>query len=57
MAYGFSAVIPLQINEEDGHYVLTKTLGENTKQNLKNLLLPHAKARTIMVWTSRYFIP
>tara|TARA_R110000824_G_scaffold8737_4_gene39603 strand:- start:22835 stop:23236 length:402 start_codon:yes stop_codon:yes gene_type:complete len=48
MAYGFSAVIPLQINEEDGHYVLTKTLGENTKQNLKNLLLTNPGERVMI---------
>ena len=39
MAYGFSPVIPLQKNEDDGFYALTKTVAENTKQNFKNLLL------------------
>jgi len=39
MAYGFSAVLPLQKSEEDGFYALTKNLAENTKQNFKNLLL------------------
>jgi phage baseplate assembly protein W len=39
MAFGFSPVIPLQEDNEDGFYVLTKTLAENTKQNFKNLLL------------------
>ena len=39
MAFGLSPVIPLQKNDEDGFYVLTKTLAENTKQNFKNLLL------------------
>jgi len=39
MAHGYSAVIPLQKNEEDGFYVLTKTLAQNTQQNFKNLLL------------------
>jgi len=39
MAFGFSPVIPLQKDNEDGFYVLTKTLAENTKQNFKNLLL------------------
>ena len=29
----------MQKNNEDGFYVLTKTLAENTKQNFKNLLL------------------
>ena len=48
MAYGFSAVIPLQISEDDGHYALTKTLGENTKQNLKNLLLTNPGERVMI---------
>ena len=48
MAYGFSAVIPLQISEEDGHYALTKTLGENAKQNLKNLLLTNPGERVML---------
>lgn len=39
MAYGFSPVIPLQKNDEDGFYVLTKTLAQNVKQNIKNLML------------------
>lgn len=39
MAFGLSPVIPLQKNDEDGFYVLTKTIAENTKQNLRNLLL------------------
>lgn len=39
MAFGFSPVLPLQRNSEDGFYVLTKTLKENIQQNFKNLLL------------------
>jgi len=39
MANGFSAVIPLQKDNEDGFYSLTKTLAQNIKQNFKNLVL------------------
>jgi phage baseplate assembly protein W len=39
MSYGISPVIPLQKNEEDGFYALTKTIVQNVKQNFKNLLL------------------
>jgi len=39
MAYGFSAVLPLQKDDVDGFYVLTKTLAQNIQQNFKNLLL------------------
>lgn len=39
MSYGISPVIPLQKNEEDGFYALTKTIVQNIKQNFKNLLL------------------
>jgi len=48
MAYGFSAVIPLQKSEEDGFYALTKTLGENAKQNFKNLLLTNPGERIMI---------
>tara|TARA_Y100001963_G_C6659720_1_gene389836 strand:+ start:514 stop:900 length:387 start_codon:yes stop_codon:yes gene_type:complete len=36
---GISPKLPLIANSEDGHYALTKTFLEATKQNLKNLLL------------------
>ena len=39
MAFGYSAVLPLQRNNEDGFYVLTKTIRQNIKQNFKNLFL------------------
>ncbi len=39
MAYGISAVIPLQKDDQDGFYVLTKSLLQNIKQNFKNLVL------------------
>tara|TARA_R110002096_G_scaffold280007_2_gene474233 strand:+ start:343 stop:711 length:369 start_codon:yes stop_codon:yes gene_type:complete len=39
MAFGYSAVIPLQRDNRDGFYVLTKTIPQNTKQNFTNLLL------------------
>jgi len=39
LAIGYSPIIPLQKNVEDGFYALTKTVAANTKQNLKNLLL------------------
>ena len=39
MATGFSAVIPLQKDNIDGFYSLTKTLADNIKQNFKNLIL------------------
>ena len=39
MAFGFSPIIPLQKDDEDGFYALTKTLADNVKQNFKNLLL------------------
>ena len=39
MAYGYSAVLPLQRDDTDGFYVLTKTIPQNIKQNFKNLLL------------------
>ena len=39
MANGFSAVIPLQKDNIDGFYSLTKTLADNIKQNFKNLIL------------------
>jgi phage baseplate assembly protein W len=48
MAFGYSAVIPLQRDNEDGFYVLTKTLLENTKQNFKNLLLTSPGERVML---------
>ena len=48
MAYGFSPVIPLQKNEDDGFYALTKTVAENTKQNFKNLLLTRPGERVMI---------
>ena len=39
MAFGYSAVLPLQRDDEDGFYVLTKTIAQNIKQNFKNLIL------------------
>jgi phage baseplate assembly protein W len=39
MAYGYSAVLPLQRDNRDGFYVLTKTIAQNIRQNFKNLLL------------------
>jgi len=48
MAYGFSPVIPLQKNDEDGFYVLTKTLAQNIKQNIKNLMLTSPGERVMI---------
>lgn len=36
---GIGVKLPLSYSNEDGPYALTKTLGENVKQNFKNLLL------------------
>jgi len=36
---GISAKLPLRMSEEDGAYLLNKTLGETVKQNFKMLLL------------------
>jgi phage baseplate assembly protein W len=36
---GIGVKLPLSYSNEDGPYTLTKTLGENVKQNFKNLLL------------------
>ena len=38
MAVGFSAKLPLSYSKSEGPYRLTKTLEENAKQNLKNLV-------------------
>ena len=39
MSKGFSPKLPLSTNEEDGKYVLNKTLQAVVAQNLKNLIL------------------
>jgi phage baseplate assembly protein W len=38
MPKGFSAKLPLSYSETDGPYLLTKSLEENARQNLKNLI-------------------
>ena len=43
-----SPVIPLQKNDEDGFYVLTKTLAQNIKQNIKNLMLTSPGERVMI---------
>jgi len=48
MAYGYSPVIPLQQNKEDGFYVLTKTIAQNIKQNFKNLVLTSPGERVMI---------
>ena len=48
MAYGFSPVLPLQKNNEDGFYVLTKTLAQNIKQNIRNLMLTSPGERVMI---------
>jgi phage baseplate assembly protein W len=48
MANGFSAVIPLQRDNEDGFYSLTKTLAQNIKQNFKNLVLTSPGERVML---------
>tara|TARA_R110002074_G_scaffold281988_4_gene453489 strand:- start:2529 stop:2897 length:369 start_codon:yes stop_codon:yes gene_type:complete len=48
MAFGFSAALPLRRNDKDGHYVLTKTIQENTQQNIKNLLLTAPGERVML---------
>ena len=48
MSYGYSPVIPLQRNAEDGFYVLTKTIAQNIQQNFKNLLLTSPGERVMI---------
>ncbi len=48
MAYGFSAVLPLQRDDEDGFYSLTKTLNDNIKQNVKNIMLTSPGERVMI---------
>ena len=46
--YGIAAKLPLKYSTQDGPYGLTKTVGENTKQNLKNLILTAPGERVMM---------
>lgn len=48
MANGYSAVIPLQKDNVDGFYSLTKTLAQNIKQNFKNLVLTSPGERVML---------
>jgi phage baseplate assembly protein W len=48
MAFGYSAVLPLQKDDADGFYVLTKTIAQNIKQNFKNLLLTAPGERVML---------
>ena len=48
MANGLSPVVPLQRDNIDGFYVLTKTFKENAKQNFKNLLLTNPGERVMI---------
>lgn len=48
MANGYSAVIPLQKDNVDGFYSLTKTLAQNIKQNFKNLILTSPGERVML---------
>ena len=45
MTTGISVKLPLQYDEEDGPYQLTKTLKETVKQNFKNLILTNPGER------------
>ena len=47
MAVGISAKLPLAYTKADGPYLLTKDLTENTKQNLKNLILTNPGERVM----------
>ncbi len=47
MATGISAKLPLAYTKADGPYLLTKDLTENTKQNLKNLILTNPGERVM----------
>ena len=47
MAVGYSAKLPLAYTKQDGPYLLTKDLTENTKQNLKNLILTNPGERVM----------
>jgi len=48
MAFGLSPVIPLQKNEADGFYVLTKSIQQNIKQNIKNIFLTSPGERVML---------
>lgn len=48
MAFGISPVIPLQRDDDDGFYSLTKNLAQNVQQNFKNLVLT-AQGERVMV--------
>ena len=48
MANGISVVVPLQKDNEDGFYSLTKTLAQNIKQNFKNLILTSPGERVMI---------
>ena len=45
MTIGYSAKLPLAYTKDDGPYLLTKDLTENTKQNFKNLVLTNPGER------------
>ena len=47
MAVGISAKLPLAYPKSDGPYLLTKDLTENTKQNLKHLVLTNPGERVM----------
>jgi phage baseplate assembly protein W len=48
MAFGFSPVIPIQRDDTDGFYVLTKTIAQNVRQNLRNLMLTNPGERVMV---------
>ena len=48
MAFGFSPVIPIQRDDTDGFYVLTKTIAQNVGQNLRNLMLTNPGERVMV---------
>ena len=47
MVPGYSAKLPLAYTKDDGPYLLTKDLTENTKQNFKNLVLTNPGERVM----------
>mgnify|MGYP003652687435 FL=1 len=47
MVVGYSAKLPLAYTKDDGPYLLTKDLTENTKQNFKNLVLTNPGERVM----------
>lgn len=48
MAFGFSPVLPIQRDDTDGFYVLTKTIAQNVKQNFRNLMLTNPGERVMV---------